>query len=73
MRRLLPHVRRVLAPDALAHGFSDTPSRLEPAVVQAGMFEALDAALRTVDEFVTANGPIDTTPRETSPSEPDDV
>ena len=39
----------------------------------SGSAEALDAALRTVDEFVTANGPIDTTPRETSPSEPDDV
>ena len=35
-----------------------------------GSPDVLDAALRAVDEFVTANGPIDTTPRETSPSDP---
>lgn len=44
--RLRPHVRRLLAPDLLVHGFSDSPaSGASPAMLQAGLFEALDATL----------------------------
>lgn len=44
--RLRPHVRRLLAPDLPAHGFSDVPaSGASPATLQAGLFEALDATL----------------------------
>lgn len=43
--RLRPHVRRVLAPDMPGHGLSDTPETPDPKLIQAGLFEALDAAL----------------------------
>ncbi|HEY3446410.1 MAG TPA: alpha/beta fold hydrolase [Myxococcales bacterium] len=47
MQRLRRHVRRVIAPDAPAHGFSDQPEKVDPAALQAGLLEALD---KVVDE-----------------------
>jgi pimeloyl-ACP methyl ester carboxylesterase len=46
IRRLRPRVARVLVPDLPAHGLSEVPpGGLNPASVQAGLFEALDAVL----------------------------
>lgn len=45
LRRLKPHLSRLIVPDAPAHGFSDVPSRVAPETVEAGLFEALDALL----------------------------
>ncbi|MBI5546610.1 MAG: alpha/beta fold hydrolase [Deltaproteobacteria bacterium] len=43
MRRLRPHVRHLIAPDAPGHGFSPTPSGLlSLAEMQEGLVEALD-------------------------------
>ena len=36
-------VSRLIIPDLPGHGFSDTPSRLDAASLQQGLFEALDA------------------------------
>lgn len=47
LQRLRRHVRKVVAPDAPAHGFSDAPRKVDPAALQAGLLEALD---KVVDE-----------------------
>ena len=44
--RLRSHVRGLLAPDLLAHGFSEVPATgLTVPALHAGLFEALDATL----------------------------
>jgi pimeloyl-ACP methyl ester carboxylesterase len=43
--RLRGRVRRVIAPDMPAHGFSDTPSEMVPSVLKDALVEALDAVI----------------------------
>lgn len=45
LRRLRPHVRYLIVPDAPAHGFSDSPLRIAPAVLESGFIEALDGVV----------------------------
>ena len=47
MHHLRRQVRRVIAPDAPAHGFSDQPEKVDAPALQAGLLEALD---KVVDE-----------------------
>ena len=47
LHHLRKHVRRVICPDAPAHGFSDQPEQVHPDSLQAGLLEALD---KVVDE-----------------------
>lgn len=51
--QLRPSVRRVIAPDAPAHGFSDTPDQIDAGSLRAGLFEALD---HMIDEPVILFG-----------------
>lgn len=54
LRRLRPHVRRLLAPDMPAHGFSGTPAAgMNPATMRAGLYESLRSVL---DEPVVVFG-----------------
>jgi pimeloyl-ACP methyl ester carboxylesterase len=52
MRRLRPHVRRIVVPDFPAHGRSATPKRLTPATIRQGLFEALDTVLENDEPAV---------------------
>ena len=45
LRRLRPFVRRLIAPDAPAHGFSSSPERVAPEELERGIGEALDQEL----------------------------
>ncbi len=45
LRRLRPHVRRLVAPDAPGHGFSDAPGDLAPRKLMAALGEALDQVI----------------------------
>jgi pimeloyl-ACP methyl ester carboxylesterase len=47
MRYLRPFVKRLIVPDAPAHGFSDAPDPIAPDSLQTGLLEALD---QVVDE-----------------------
>lgn len=42
LRRLRGHVRRVVAPDLLAHGFSDAPAVMRAELMASALVEALD-------------------------------
>ncbi len=53
LTRLRRRFRRVLAPDAPAHGFSDVPGQLDPDLLYQGVAEVLDAEL---DEPATLFG-----------------
>jgi pimeloyl-ACP methyl ester carboxylesterase len=46
VKRLRPHVRRVLLPDLPGHGSSTVPRRLDEETMQAGLEAALDRLLR---------------------------
>jgi pimeloyl-ACP methyl ester carboxylesterase len=47
LRRLLPHVSRLVVPDMPAHGFSEVPAEgAHPETLKAGLFEALDALIQ---------------------------
>lgn len=45
LQALRPHVRRVIAPDLPAHGFSHAPPRLDGTLIYQGIRDALDQAL----------------------------
>ena len=45
LTRLRPHFRRIIAPDAPAHGFSEVPHDLDPEILYEGIAELLDAEL----------------------------
>lgn len=46
LRRLRPHVRRIVAPDLPAHGFSATPAAgMNPETMRSGLYESLRAVL----------------------------
>ncbi len=54
IRHLRPHVRRLVAPDLPAHGFSATPAEgMSPATMRAGLYESLE---RVVDEPMVVFG-----------------
>lgn len=54
LRRLRPHVRRLVAPDLPAHGFSATPATgMNPENMRAGLYESLRTVL---DEPVVVFG-----------------
>lgn len=42
LRRLRGHVRRVVAPDLLAHGFSDSPPVMRSELMKSALVDALD-------------------------------
>ena len=45
LQALRPHVRRVIAPDLPAHGFSTAPAHLDGNLIYEGIRDALDRAL----------------------------
>jgi pimeloyl-ACP methyl ester carboxylesterase len=45
LRHLRGRVRRLVAPDLLGHGFSDTPPVIRPAFMKGALVEALDAVI----------------------------
>jgi pimeloyl-ACP methyl ester carboxylesterase len=53
LQRLRGRVRRVVAPDMPAHGFSDRPAEIHPAALKDALVEAMDAV---IDEPVVLFG-----------------
>jgi pimeloyl-ACP methyl ester carboxylesterase len=53
LSRLRAQVRRLIAPDLPAHGFSDTPEVINSAVIKEGLIQAMDAV---IDEPVVLFG-----------------